>query len=69
MKSVLDPSFKYTPAAATDIRRRFDAIRREQARVQRICEECEPWFDGSVFRPGAVVSVMIPRRVLHPWGY
>lgn len=30
-KSILDPSFKYTPAVATDIRELFARIRREQA--------------------------------------
>lgn len=31
MKSILDPTFRYTPAAKTDIRRLFRRIRREQA--------------------------------------
>ena len=31
MKSILDPSFRYTPAAATDLRKTFARIRREQA--------------------------------------
>jgi len=30
MKSILDRSFKYTPAAKTDISRLFKRIRREQ---------------------------------------
>lgn len=34
MKSILDPSFKYTPSAATDLRKTFDRIRREQKRAQ-----------------------------------
>lgn len=30
MKSILDPKFKYVPAAGTDIRATFRRIRREQ---------------------------------------
>lgn len=29
MKSILDPTFKYTPAAETDLRRTFARVRRE----------------------------------------
>lgn len=29
MKSILDPSFKYTPAVATDIRKTFARARKE----------------------------------------
>lgn len=32
MKSCLDPSFKYTPAAKTDVRKTFRRIRRELAK-------------------------------------
>lgn len=35
MKSILDPSFKYVPAAATDIRKTFARVRREQAAAKR----------------------------------
>jgi hypothetical protein len=31
MKSILDPSFRYTPSHATDVRRTFERIRRELA--------------------------------------
>lgn len=31
MKSILDPSFRYIPAASTDLRKTFARIRREQA--------------------------------------
>jgi uncharacterized protein YecE (DUF72 family) len=31
MKSILDPTFKYTPAHATDIRKTFERVRRQQA--------------------------------------
>ena len=29
MKSILDPSFKYVPSVQTDIRKRFDRVRKE----------------------------------------
>jgi len=32
MKSILDRSFRYTSSAATDLRKTFDRIRREQRR-------------------------------------
>lgn len=31
MKSILDPSFKYIPAADTDLKKTFARIKREQA--------------------------------------
>lgn len=34
MKSILDASFKYTPSHATDIRKLFARVRREQEREQ-----------------------------------
>jgi hypothetical protein len=30
MKTILDPSFKYTPSCQTDVRKTFDRIRRER---------------------------------------
>lgn len=30
MKSLLDPTFRYVPAAATDLRKTFARVRREQ---------------------------------------
>lgn len=30
MKSILDPSFRYTPSHATDVRNTFERVRREQ---------------------------------------
>jgi hypothetical protein len=30
-RSILDPQFKYVPAAATDIRKTFQRIRKQQA--------------------------------------
>lgn len=32
MKSILDPSFRYTPSSETDIRKTFNRVRRELAR-------------------------------------
>lgn len=44
MKSILDPSFKYVPAAATDIRKTFARVRREQQKARRESEACVvPW--------------------------
>jgi hypothetical protein len=35
MKSILDPSFRYTPSFETDVRKTFERIRREQeAQIQ-----------------------------------
>jgi hypothetical protein len=35
MKSILDPSFRYTCAAATDLRKTFAKVRRELRQQQR----------------------------------
>ena len=35
MKSILDPSFRYVPSHATDVRRTFERIRREAETVTR----------------------------------
>ena len=35
MKSILDPSFRYVPSHATDIRKTFERIRREQQATAR----------------------------------
>jgi hypothetical protein len=39
MKSILDPAFRYVPAAQSDIRRTFARIRREQEAERRRREE------------------------------
>ena len=33
MKSILDPTFRYRPSHATDIRKTFERVRAEQARA------------------------------------
>ena len=35
MKSILDPSFRYVPSHATDLRKTFERIRRESETVAR----------------------------------
>ncbi|HVE51071.1 MAG TPA: hypothetical protein VNG69_15835 [Casimicrobiaceae bacterium] len=39
MKSILDPTFSYTPAASTDLRKTFARIRREMRKQTRIDAE------------------------------
>jgi hypothetical protein len=35
VKSILDPSFQYTPSLQTDVRKTFDRVRREQEEASR----------------------------------
>jgi len=35
MKSILDPTFRYTPSVQTDLRKTFARIRREQRAAER----------------------------------
>ena len=35
MKSILDPSFRYVPSHATDVKKTFERIRREQQTAAR----------------------------------
>ncbi len=37
-KSVFDPSFRYVPAARSDIRKTFDRIKRQQREAERASE-------------------------------
>ena len=39
MKSILDPTFSYTPAASTDLRKTFARVRREMKRQARVDAE------------------------------
>jgi hypothetical protein len=49
MKSILDPSFRYTPSSSTDLRRTFARVRREMRRQERQESESKakvsPLFD------------------------
>jgi hypothetical protein len=49
MKSILDPSFTYTPAASTDLRKTFARVRREMKKQARADAETSakvsPIFD------------------------
>ena len=36
MKSILDPTFQYTPSASTDLRKTFARVRREMRKQQRL---------------------------------
>lgn len=42
MKSILDPTFKYIPAANTDIRKTFERVKREQAIIDARPREALP---------------------------
>jgi hypothetical protein len=55
MKSILDPSFRYTPSVQTDIRKTFARIRREQ-------RASEPHVDESLHN----VLPILPRRQAAP---
>jgi hypothetical protein len=49
MKSILDPTFTYTPAASTDLRKTFARVRREMRKQARLDAETSakvsPIFD------------------------
>jgi hypothetical protein len=56
MKSILDSSFRYTPSFATDVRKTFERIRREQqaqSQEERLAQ----------ISPAAPVSKVIVRAV------
>ena len=57
MKSILDPSFKYTSSANTDIAKTFARIRREQ---RRAAEALAPPPPGNV-APIAARRAFTPR--------
>jgi hypothetical protein len=52
MKSILDPSFRYTKSVETDLRKTFARIRREQQRQAR----------ANVADHGGVVLPLGPRK-------
>ena len=41
MKSILDPSFRYTPSAGTDLRKTFARVRRELVKQAPPAREAE----------------------------
>jgi hypothetical protein len=51
MKSILDPTFRYTPSAHTDLRKTFARVRREMRK-----QENAPLTDGNV------TTVCFPRQ-------
>jgi hypothetical protein len=59
MKSILDPTFRYTPSVQTDIRKTFARLRREQ-RIQP--PRSEPCGDER----GNNVLALLPRRQAAP---
>ena len=52
MKSILDPTFQYTPSASTDLRKTFARVRREMRKRERSDAEStakvSPIFDHRV---------------------
>ena len=52
MKSILDPTFHYTPSASTDLRKTFARVRREMRKQARVEAEASakvsPIFDRQV---------------------
>ena len=52
VKSILDPSFRYTPSSATDLRKTFAKIRRER----RMEERAKARAVGAVLEEPAAVS-------------
>jgi hypothetical protein len=59
MKSILDPTFRYTPSVQTDIRKTFARIRREQRAYETRVER-----DDSMHN----VLAILPRRQAAPAG-
>lgn len=53
MKSILDPTFQYTPSTSTDLRKTFARVRREMRKRERAAEaeasaKVSPIFDRQV---------------------
>ena len=52
MKSILDPTFQYTPSTSTDLRKTFARVRREMRKRERADTETSakvsPIFDRQV---------------------
>jgi hypothetical protein len=55
MKSILDPSFRYTPSFETDVRKTFERIRREQeAQIQEEQVNADPSVSRTAFEQRAL---------------
>ena len=55
MKSILDPTFRYTPSHATDVRKTFERIRRERfGRLARSLRAAAP--------PSLPLVIALPHR-------
>lgn len=57
MKSILDPSFRYTPSVSTDLKKTFARIRRMEREMQAQAEAQA----GSLSK---VVRIDVPRKVV-----
>jgi hypothetical protein len=57
MKSILDPTFRYTPSVQTDVRKTFARIRRE-LRAQNAKQETEGEIKATI--------LSLPRRQVMP---
>lgn len=64
MKSILDPTFRYTPSVGTDIRKTFARVRREERAIAfaETTATDRKGVDGAVHN----VLVMPPRRYATP---
>jgi hypothetical protein len=63
MKSILDPSFRYTPSFETDVRRTFERIRREQeAQIQEEQVNADPSGSRTAFEQRALSSLTLRTR-------
>ena len=59
MKSILDPTFRYTPSVQTDVRKTFARVRRE-LRAQSAKENAEAEASANI--------LPLPRRQVMPAG-
>jgi len=57
MKSILDPSFRYTPSVSTDLKKTF-------ARIRRMERESQAQVEAQAGPVSKVVRIDIPRKVV-----
>lgn len=73
MKSILDPSFRYTKSINTDIRKTFTRIRKEQqnakAQIAQPASACEPLDQARGACAGAPVVLLGGPRVRSARGH